>query len=234
MTNYNEIAPAYLSENRMNHPMRQAIYDLWRSQVHWRNLRVLDLGCGDGSNAETILHCGAGYVFGVDVSGEMIERAKKRNLSSRIAGFLVADLTSIQLWRCLSHIFGEEKFGLAIAILSMHYSSTRRKLGTFIRNVSQCLCEKGSFLGLIIDPDNPIMDYSLASHIWVDEPFKEGSRIKTTLFGVDGTPMCDLFTYHWARKTYTDFFKRQGFKRICWEKKGVLANTSLVMISATK
>ena len=43
-----------------------------------RGRRVLELGCGDGENAQVIASPGASYVLGVDVAESFVKRAQAR------------------------------------------------------------------------------------------------------------------------------------------------------------
>lgn len=52
--------------------------------------RVLELGCGDGAQAERLLAAGAGYVQGVDVSERFLAEARRREIPGRLE-FAAAD-----------------------------------------------------------------------------------------------------------------------------------------------
>ena len=77
-TNYDSFAEAYAAENESSllnaYYERPAMIELV-GNVH--NRRVLDAGCGSGPLAEALIDRGA-TVTGFDLSGEMIELARKR------------------------------------------------------------------------------------------------------------------------------------------------------------
>lgn len=75
-------------------------------------LKVLDLGCGFGSNCTDFTKRGAAHVVGVDISSKMIDVAKKENAGSAIE-YSVMDMMDIPK---LSHTFD-----LIFSSLAIHY-----------------------------------------------------------------------------------------------------------------
>lgn len=75
---------------------------------------VLDLGCGPGIHAEFLMDAGAGSLFGVDLSVEMVERARARVPLGR---FEVGDMRGLSFFEtfdvvvaafCIVHLAGDE------------------------------------------------------------------------------------------------------------------------------
>ncbi|MEL6428571.1 MAG: class I SAM-dependent methyltransferase [Planctomycetota bacterium] len=78
--------------------------------------RVLDLGCGEGYVARQLGERGARSVHGIDVSAEMVERAKSQAPDHRFH-FESRDATD------LSHL-PENGFDLAVAVFMFNYMDT--------------------------------------------------------------------------------------------------------------
>lgn len=54
---------------------------------------VLDLGCGEGYVSRLVMQAGAASVYGVDISAEMIDRARQASLDSTHMQFAAGDLS---------------------------------------------------------------------------------------------------------------------------------------------
>jgi SAM-dependent methyltransferase len=81
--------------------------------------RVVDLGCGFGWFARWARQHGAAYVLGLDLSHNMLERAKADTLDSGI-DYRIADLETLEL--------PERSFGLAYSSLAFHYVADLARL----------------------------------------------------------------------------------------------------------
>ena len=113
--------------------------------------KILDLGCGEGEMSRFFLEQGAQSVVGVDVSQNMINEARKKqvdNLEFRILP--MEELSSI-----------EDKFDIVFSSLAFHYVEDFMKL---MQDVSSKLNKGGCLLFsqehplttcLIKDPDDP-------------------------------------------------------------------------------
>src|SRR5699024_7098097 len=73
---------------------------------------VLDLGCGDGHFSKYCIKNGAQKVIGIDISNNMIERAKEINGDDNIE-FKCMPMEDLN--------FTDQKFDLIISSLSVHY-----------------------------------------------------------------------------------------------------------------
>ena len=77
-----------------------------------RDKRILDLGCGFGWFARWAVEQGAASVLGVDLSENMLERAKAETPDPRVR-YIKADLETLDL--------PQESFDLAYSSLALHY-----------------------------------------------------------------------------------------------------------------
>ena len=102
--------------------------------------RVLDLGCGFGWFARWAAEQGAASVLGVDLSDNMLARAKAETPDQRVR-YIKADLESLDLPR--------ESFDLAYSSLALHYVQDFKRL---IGEVSRALVSGGNFVFSIEHP----------------------------------------------------------------------------------
>ena len=100
------------------HVIYPAIVNILSESFQNKRLRILDLGCGDGifldnqNTSELIANDGA--YLGVDISGELIEKARDRHNENNV-GFLVGNLSDTDFarrilnretgWDCVLSVF---------------------------------------------------------------------------------------------------------------------------------
>ncbi|HSV01350.1 MAG TPA: class I SAM-dependent methyltransferase [Roseiarcus sp.] len=102
--------------------------------------RALDLGCGFGWIARWAASQGAASVLGVDLSENMLARARAETADPRVR-YLKADLESLELPR--------ETFDLAVSSLALHYVED---FGRLVGAVSRALVSGGHFVFSIEHP----------------------------------------------------------------------------------
>lgn len=105
-----------------------------------RGKRVVDLGCGFGWFARWARQHGAASVLGLDVSENMIARARA-STSDRSVSYKIADLERMEL--------PEAGFDLAYSSLALHYIEDFTAL---VRTVHQALAAGASFVFSIEHP----------------------------------------------------------------------------------
>jgi SAM-dependent methyltransferase len=81
--------------------------------------RLLDLGCGFGWVTRWVMSQGAASVLGVDLSENMLARARAETANPRVQ-YLRADLENLEL--------PQESFDVAFSSLALHYVETLRRL----------------------------------------------------------------------------------------------------------
>jgi SAM-dependent methyltransferase len=105
-----------------------------------RGKRVLDLGCGFGWFGRWAMSQGAASVCGVDLSENMLARARAETADPRIR-YLRADLES--------HELPHETFDVAFSSLALHYVED---FGRIVGEVFQALAYGGHFVFSIEHP----------------------------------------------------------------------------------
>lgn len=120
---------------------------------------VLDLGCGDGHFSKYCIENGAENVIGVDISNNMIERAKKINRDDNIE-FKCLPMEDLELTN--------QKFDLIISSLSIHYV---KNYSTLIQKINGLLKNNGEF---IFSTEHPIATARKGSNHWVKA--KDGNK----------------------------------------------------------
>lgn len=110
-------------------------------------LRVVDLGCGFGWASRWMRQQGATFVLGVDLSANMIARARAMTVDAAI-DYRIADLETLEL--------PQASFDLAYSSLTFHYI---RDFGRLVRMVHHALTPGTHFVFTI---EHPI--YMAAAH----------------------------------------------------------------------
>jgi SAM-dependent methyltransferase len=106
-----------------------------------RGKRLLDLGCGFGWIARWAVEQGAASVLGVDLSENMLSRARAETADPRVR-YLRADLESLEL--------PHDAFDVAYSSLALHY------VGDFQRLVGVVLCALVSRGHFVFSIEHPI------------------------------------------------------------------------------
>ncbi len=104
------------------------------------DLRVTDLGCGDGTFAETVLDRGAQTYLGIDGSAAMVDLARKRVPSPRAR----IELGSIEDFRP-----PPETADLTTSRMAFHYV---RDLSPTLRSIHQTLAPDGRLIFTVTHP----------------------------------------------------------------------------------
>lgn len=115
--------------------------------------RVVDLGCGFGWASRWMRDQGATSVLGLDLSQNMIERAKAKTVDAAIE-YRIADLDTLEL--------PEKTFDLAYSALTFHYIED---FGRLVRVIHQALVPDGRFVFTI---EHPIFMAAAHAH-WISD-----------------------------------------------------------------
>jgi len=111
---------------------------------------VLDLGCGEGYVARALSNAGAGTIQALDISGQMIKRAREKDAVQK-SGIVFATGDATDLGR-----FGDERFDLAVAVFLFNYltlEQTARAMG----EVHRVLRKGGKFIFAVPHPALPFL-----------------------------------------------------------------------------
>jgi SAM-dependent methyltransferase len=110
---------------------------------------ILDLGCGEGYVARQLRRCG-GQVVGVDVSPQMIERARDAEQAEPMGiEFAVGDATDLSA-------YGAECFDLVVAVFLFNYLDRQQTAAT-MREVRRVLRRDGRFVFTVPHPSLPFL-----------------------------------------------------------------------------
>lgn len=115
--------------------------------------RVVDLGCGFGWASRWMREQGAASVLGLDLSQNMIERAKAETVDAAIE-YRIADLDTLDL--------PEKAFDLAYSALTFHYI---QDFGRLVRVIRKALVSAGHFVFTI---EHPIFMAAAHPH-WISD-----------------------------------------------------------------
>lgn len=102
-------------------------------------LRILDLGCGDGSFGLTAYGSGCRAYTGVDGSSMMADRARTA-LADTSAEILLRDIEDLEL---------DQRFDLVAARMALHYVDD---LGPVLRSIRTMLAPGGRFVMSVVHP----------------------------------------------------------------------------------
>ncbi|MFI2857356.1 class I SAM-dependent methyltransferase [Paenibacillus sp. JSM ZJ436] len=124
-----------------------------------RDQRVLDLGCGFGWHCRYVRERQARSVIGVEISENMLERAKAMTVDPQIEyrHLAIEDID-----------FAEEEFDVVISSLALHYVEC---FDTICRKVYHCLAPGGTF---VFSVEHPIFT-ALAAQDWCYSP--DGEKV---------------------------------------------------------
>jgi SAM-dependent methyltransferase len=138
--------------------------------------RVADLGCGFGWVSRWLRAQGAVSVLGLDLSQNMISRAKAET-SDRAIEYRIADLETLEL--------PEAAFDLVYSALAFHYVADFRRLA---RMIHQALAHGG---GLVFTIEHPIFMAAAHPHWIADEDGRKTWPVNG--YSVEGERRTDWF-----------------------------------------
>jgi len=183
-------------------------------------------------------------VAGVDISESMLALAKKEEAQHAMGiEYVLADAS-------VPSLYSGGPFDLVVAAFLLHYAPTREALDGFIQNIGLNLKPGGRFVTINMSPEHPIISPGpniSHSSKWLDEPFKNGSRIEVKLWTKSNEEICTLIDYHWSKKILEESFVNAGFENVKFVEvrmheegkklsdwKELEKNNMLVIIEATK
>ena len=140
-------------------------------------LRVVDLGCGDGTFADVVLDRGAQTYLGLDGSAAMVDIARKRLPSTR---------AQFQLGRIEDFRPPPESADLVTSRMALHYL---REVSPTLRSIHQALAPAGRLIFTVTHPVITSHDNQASGPrtTWtVDHYFETGER-RRSWFGTEVT-----------------------------------------------
>ena len=148
---WDDYAPFYDWENARTLQRRDVAF--WQRLAAAQDGPVLELGCGTGRIAVPVARAGA-RIVGIDRSEEMLARARKRMVRTRVGGHLTlvrGDIRELPFT-------ARTKFGAVLAAYGILQSLTReRDLARTFESVARVL-RRGGLFAIDVVPDLPKWD----------------------------------------------------------------------------
>ncbi|MCX7176049.1 MAG: class I SAM-dependent methyltransferase [Proteobacteria bacterium] len=171
-----------------------------------RGMRVLDIGCGEGSFTRMMARTGA-VVCAYDNSIEQIRQARleeeREPLGIKYVHADPVDIVAIIL--C-------SPFDFAIAVTVLHYATDQAQLDEFFLSTYQLLKPGGHFAALVMNPDFMRFGQVLYNRRYFREP--DGS-LGADFIDAAGV-RCTAFYSDFSRADYEESATRTGWKDFTW------------------
>jgi len=151
---YNKHSDLYKSYSRANSDLRAntETYTCFKHLGNLSGLRVLDLGCGDGSNVFKASECGAEELVGVDISESMVQKAiagaKQLSLDTKCR-FYTGDCLSFE---SVKSLLGDCKFDAVMSFYLVPYATSIEELLEYFRICEHFLKEEGLAFSVCSNP----------------------------------------------------------------------------------
>jgi 2-polyprenyl-3-methyl-5-hydroxy-6-metoxy-1,4-benzoquinol methylase len=143
----------------------------------WQGRRVLEIGCGIGTDAEQFVRHGAEYV-GIDISQNSVDLCRKRfSIQQLEAQFFCLDSTD---WSQLKHL---GQFDLVYSMGVIHHSPQPRQI---VQNAHNLLKDQGEFRFLVY-----------AEHSWKSAMIQAGLDQYEAQAGCPYAETYDVDKIHW-------------------------------------
>ncbi|WP_150265909.1 class I SAM-dependent methyltransferase [Paenibacillus tepidiphilus] len=166
-----------------------------------RGKRVLDLGCGFGWHCRYVREQGAASVVGIDLSENMLSRARE-----------MTDDAQIQYRRMAIEDadFAANEFDLVLSSLALHYVAD---FTAVCRSVRHCLKPGGSF---VLSVEHPVFT-ALAAQDWCYNETREKLHWPLDRYHEEGPRTArfldeDVVKYHRTLATYLNTLHGNGFQ----------------------
>ncbi|MET9478858.1 class I SAM-dependent methyltransferase [Streptomyces sp. NPDC006638] len=173
-------------------------------------LRVLDMGCGNGVYSRMLARAGAGHVLGTDASRGMIEHARDREAKDRLGiNYLTGSLPPA--------LAGT--FDLVLGVYVLPYATTHDELTALCRSAADALRPGGRFVTLPVHPEvaydaDHYARYGFRLHL--DPPLTDGSPLELELSPGGGHELRVTARY-WSAAALEKALADAGFGPVRWQ-----------------
>ncbi|PKV91569.1 ubiquinone/menaquinone biosynthesis C-methylase UbiE [Amycolatopsis echigonensis] len=194
----------------------EAVISFVRENLEWpsfkellgdlRGLRVLDVGCGEGSFTRRIQQLGAAHVVGTDLSPGMIALARQAEARNpQGITYEVQDLKTMP---------PQGEFDVVTAIHVLHYADTRETMQTMAKTMHANL-KPGGRLVVLSANANSSEESETAAGFRTYRPAnpQEGDKFKVAVLT---TPPTEIEVHHWPTETIVDVLETAGFTNVTW------------------
>lgn len=183
-----------------------------------KNLKVLDLACGEGHYTRIIRNLGAKEVVGIDISENMINMAKSENEINNIKNIKYYNCNVIDMNLLDIEL---EYFDIIVAAYLLNYAKSKEELFNFTKIIFKYLKPGCKFISINDNPsvccnDNCSLKYHyLKKHKKNDIP-KNGDCIEWSFYNSKNIndQLCKFDIYHWDKNLYIESLKNAGFDEI--------------------
>ncbi|WP_125264249.1 class I SAM-dependent methyltransferase [Streptomyces alboflavus] len=175
-----------------------------------RGKSVLDLASGTGFYSREVKRRGAGEVFGVDISGEMVAAARAFEDSDPLGvRYEVGDVAELRPL--------EQPFDIALGVQLLNYAPDIAAMERMCRNVHRSLKPGGDFFVLAQTPEFRFDGPSLAKYGFLceatGEEIETGPRVRITAL-LD--PPISFIGACPRREVYEGCLRAAGFGEVTW------------------
>ncbi|WP_298958543.1 class I SAM-dependent methyltransferase [uncultured Roseibium sp.] len=158
MADYDKNPSPYLQQAFSDNPYRLLEWTVFLEELgQVRGRKVLDLACGDGRLTRVLAHGGAANVLGLDVSNEMLDRAKAQNEAGQPDAF--PDIVDYKQVSASDTGFAlADPADIVTAMYLFHYANSVEELTAMGRFIGRNLKPGGRFVTYTISPDYDFTD----------------------------------------------------------------------------
>ena len=211
MAQYDAIADAYQDSKRL--PFREFVerHTLFEALGDVRGKTVLDLACGEGFYSRQLRKAGASKVTGVDISPEMIRRARQQESE--------APLGCAYVCRDVADHEPDEAVDLVVAMYLLHYAGTAERLLRFCQVCHGALRPGGRLVGfndnVLRPPQGTVSWTKYGIEKTGPAVLKEGAPIRYRITNEDGRRF-GFRNFFLRPETYRKAFEEAGFRDFRW------------------
>lgn len=213
---WDENAPQWIAEiRRGDDVLREALNNpaFFRLLPDVRDLKIIDLGCGEGHNTRLIARMG-GRMTGVDISPKMIEAATAAEVAEPLGiRYEVCSFTSLTAFRdeCFDMVVSQMAF-----MGSPHFARAAREAYRVLRTggrlffsvLHPCFWTRGS--RWMFDPNGRDQGL-LVTDYWLAKPYLEVDKFRFSSEGGANRPYC-VPRFPLRMETYVNGLCRAGFR----------------------
>ncbi len=205
-TQYDQIADQYEDGLAVERLRRCALIPTAIAKVgDLRGKQVLDLACGAGLFSRLFKQMGAAKVVGIDISPEMIARAKKKDPEGSYVVSDVCDLSQQAL------------FDLVFAGFCLHYAKDIPSLEKMCEVIATHLKSGEKFVSFAENPAKPTHT-GIRYHFGAtaSEEIRDGVKITRTHYDEQMQEAVSFTHFHYEPTTYFEALSKAGFTDIQW------------------
>lgn len=212
MADYDRNPAPYLRQSVADNPYRLLEWTEFLEVLGpVRAKRVLDLACGDGRLTRVLAHGGAAEVLGLDVSAEMLERARERNAEGQPEAF--PDRVTYAEVDAADETFQmTPPADIVTAMYLFHYARSLEQLNQMAALIGRNLAPGGRFVTYTINPD---YDFASAPEDMED---RIGFRYKIVDPPEHALVIRDFEVpiWQWSRDQHAAALEQAGLTNIRW------------------